>query len=132
LREESKPVADRVEVHDWLDRAQRDAVLEASDVFVLPSHAEGVPMAMLEAMAFGLPVVTTAVGGIPDVVTDGREGLVVSPGDIDELRQALQTLVDNESLRLDLGRSARLRASQSDVGRYAAQLTHIYRRLVTS
>jgi len=132
LREESEPVADRVEVHDWLDRAQLDAVLKASDVFVLPSHAEGVPMAMLEAMAFGLPVVTTAVGGIPDVVTDGREGLVVSPGDIDELRQALQTLVDNESLRLDLGRSARLRASQSDVGRYAAQLTHIYRRLVTS
>jgi glycosyltransferase involved in cell wall biosynthesis len=132
LREESKPLADRVEVHDWLDRAQRDALLEASDVFVLPSYAEGVPMAMLEAMAYGLPVVTTAVGGIPDIVTNDCEGLVVSPGEIDQLRHALQTLIENESLRLDLGRSSRSRASQSDIGRYTDELTRIYRRLVTS
>jgi glycosyltransferase involved in cell wall biosynthesis len=129
LREQSKIFADRIDVHDWLDSAQRDALLEASDVFVLPSHAEGVPMAMLEAMAHGLPVVTTAVGGIPDIVTNGCEGLVVKPGDPVALCDALQTLIESEPLRLKMGQCARLRAQKNDITAYSAHLTQIYRRL---
>jgi glycosyltransferase involved in cell wall biosynthesis len=132
LREQSSALADRVEVHDWLDNRERDALIEASDVFVLPSHAEGVPMAMLEAMAYGLPVVTTPVGGVPDIVTDGREGLIVGPGDIDQLREALQTLIESETLRLELGARARSRAQQNDVAHYSARLAQIYRRLIAS
>jgi len=130
LRERATALGDRVEVHEWIDSARRDALLEASDVFVLPSYAEGVPMAMLEAMAHGLPVVTTAVGGIPDVVTDRQEGLIVEPGNVAELRQAMQTLIEDHSLRLALGRSARTRAEQFDVADYGEQLMRIYRRLL--
>lgn len=130
LREQARTLGDRVEVHGWINGAQRDALLESSDVFVLPSHAEGVPMAMLEAMAHGLPVVTTAVGGIPDIVVDGGEGLIVKPGNLGELQQALQKLIESESLRLKLGRCARSRAQQCDVTQYSASLTRIYRRLM--
>jgi glycosyltransferase involved in cell wall biosynthesis len=131
LREDAKAHPDRVVIHNWLESEQRDALLETSDVFVLPSHAEGVPMAMLEAMARGLPVVTTAVGGIPDIVTDGQEGLIVAPGDGAQLRRALQTLIESESLRLSLGEGARSRAQKNDIAEYSAELARIYRRLAT-
>jgi glycosyltransferase involved in cell wall biosynthesis len=129
LRKQTRASPDRVVIHDWLESDQRDALLEASDVFVLPSRAEGVPMAMLEAMARGLPVVTTAVGGIPDIVSDGREGLIVTPGDDAALRRALQALIESEPLRLRLGQGARARAQKNDIAAYSAELTRIYRRL---
>ena len=129
LRERAAAFGDRVEVHGWIDSTRRDALLESSDVFVLPSYAEGLPMAMLEAMAHGLPVVTTAVGGIPDVVTDRHEGLIVEPGNVAQLQQAMQTLLEDDLLRLALGRGARSTAERFDVAVYGEQLTAIYRRL---
>lgn len=116
----------------WVDSAQRDALLAESDVFILPSYREGVPMALLEAMAFGLPVITTPVGGIPDIVTDRREGLLVSPGDVPRLRQAMSELIQDNALRFALGRAARERARHFDVAQYASELLALYRRLATT
>jgi glycosyltransferase involved in cell wall biosynthesis len=130
LRGQARLLGDRVEVHMWMDRARCEELLERSDVFVLPSYQEGVPMAMLEAMAYGLPVITTAVGGIPDVVADQCEGLIVRPGDHAGLRAALRMLIEDEPKRLTLGRHARSRAQSFDVNRYSADLTRIYRRLL--
>ena len=73
--------------------------LNASDVFTLPSHGEGVPVAMLEAMACGLPIVATAVGGIPEAVTDGVTGFLVRPRDRDSLTDRLGSLVKDAELR---------------------------------
>ncbi len=131
LRAQAAAWGTSVEVHGWIDAAQRDALLERSDVFVLPSYAEGVPMALLEAMAHGLPVITTRVGGIPDIVVDGGEGLLVRPGQLDELQRALRTLIEDEAQRLQFGRSARLRAQQFDIRAYCETLLGIYRRLLT-
>ncbi len=80
--------------------------LLAADVFCLPSHREGLPMAILEAMAVGLPVVVTSVGGIPDVVRDGDSGLVVPPGDVQSLADALAALAADPELRRRLGARA--------------------------
>lgn len=128
LRSMAQAHAGAVEVHPWVDAVQRNALLKASDVFVLPSHHEGVPMALLEAMAFGLPVITTPVGGIPDVVKDGREGLLIEPGNIEQLTAAMRTLIEDEPRRLAQGRLARARAERFDVEHYATQLETIYRR----
>ena len=80
MKKLAAPLGDRVRVLSWIDAHERDRLLAESDVFVLPSYAEGVPMSLLEAMAAGLPCITTPVGGIPDVFTHGAEGMLVAPG----------------------------------------------------
>lgn len=72
--------------------------LKSADLFVLPSHNEGLPLALLEAMAAGLPIVATRAGGIPDVVDDGVHGLLVKPGDVAGLAQAIEHLIVDRDL----------------------------------
>lgn len=74
-------------------------LLAASDFFVLPSLTEGLPLSVLEAMAQRLPVVASAVGGIPELVTDGQEGLLVPPSDVDALTNALGRVTSDAALR---------------------------------
>jgi glycosyltransferase involved in cell wall biosynthesis len=83
------------------------ALYRASDVFCLPSFAEGVPVVLMEAMAARLPVVTTRIAGIPELVGDGRDGLLVAPGRADRLCEALVALAEDAQLRHDLGEHAR-------------------------
>jgi glycosyltransferase involved in cell wall biosynthesis len=130
LRALAKQYSYDIDVHSWVDSTQRDALLAASDVFVLPSFFEGLPMSLLEAMAAGLPVITTPVGGIPDVVTNGTEGLLVQPGDVQALRDAMCTLIEDEPRRLEFGKRARAKAEQFDVSHYALELTKIYRKVL--
>ena len=78
-------------------------------VFVLPSHAEGLPISMLEAMACGLPVVASRVGGIPEVVVDRENGLLIPPGDVKALTGALASLLDNPELRIKMGEKNRIK-----------------------
>jgi glycosyltransferase involved in cell wall biosynthesis len=83
--------------------------LAAADVFVLPSHWEGQPIAVLEAMASGLPIMGTRVGAMPDVVRDGTDGLLVEPHDVAGLADALARLLGDEPLRREMGANARRR-----------------------
>jgi glycosyltransferase involved in cell wall biosynthesis len=73
--------------------------LPAFDSFVLPSLTEGTPMALLEAMAVGVPVIATAVGGVPKVVTDGVNGFLVPPGEVGPLSEKIQMLIENPDLK---------------------------------
>jgi glycosyltransferase involved in cell wall biosynthesis len=125
------PLGDRVRVLSWIDAHERDRLLAESDVFVLPSYAEGVPMSLLEAMAAGLPAITTPVGGIPDVFTHGAEGMLVPPGDAGQLRAAMSAFITDEPARLAAGRRAYERARAFDVHTYARRLADIYQRIAT-
>jgi glycosyltransferase involved in cell wall biosynthesis len=82
-------------------------ILAALDVFTLPSRWEGLPNAVLEAMAAGLPVVATHVGGVPELVVDAETGLLVPPQDPAALSRALLTLLENSDLRREMGRAGR-------------------------
>lgn len=82
-------------------------VYRESDVLVLTSDWEGTPNVILEAMASGLTIVSTRVGGVPEIVTHGETGYLVDRDDTRALRQALERLVDNRSLRLEMGQRAR-------------------------
>lgn len=81
--------------------------MKSATVFVLPSFVEGLPNALLEAMSCGLPVVASRVGGIPDAVSDGDNGILVSPGSGDEIEKALKSLFSSPVMRRRLGKAAR-------------------------
>jgi glycosyltransferase involved in cell wall biosynthesis len=91
-------------------RADVADILRASDVFVLSSRWEGNPMSVMEAMAAGLPVVSTAVGGVPELVREGETGLLVPSEDAAALAQAMQALVDDAARRRAMGAAARQHA----------------------
>jgi colanic acid/amylovoran biosynthesis glycosyltransferase len=94
----------------------QDAVcgyLQACDVFVLPSFAEGLPVVLMEAMATGIPVVTTAIAAISELVEDGINGYLVPPGAIEPLAQRLDQLLSNAQLRQNFGKAGRTKVEQS-------------------
>jgi glycosyltransferase involved in cell wall biosynthesis len=123
------PFGDAVRVLSWVGPVERDRLLAASDVFVLPSHAEGLPMALLESMAAGLPSIVTPVGGIPDVFTNGSDGLFVGVGQVGELVAAMARMLEEEGERLAAGRRAHARVRSLDVQTYARRLGEIYQRI---
>lgn len=118
-----------IHVAGWLDPAARDELLRDAHIFVLPSHDEGLPMALLEAMAHGLVPVTTRVGSIGEAVADGVNGLLVQPGSPDQIAAALETLVNDESLRTVLGVAARSRAGDFGLEIWHERLTRLWANL---
>lgn len=114
----------------WIDAKTRDTLLATIDVFVLPSYNEGLPMALLEAMGWGLPVIVTPVGGIPELVISGQNGLMVLPGDVEMLSKTIQQLIEYENYRLSLGQAARLSVAPFDVSNYSNSLSRIYTALL--
>lgn len=100
-------IADRVELLGWVGPGDKPHLLGTATVYALPSYYEGLPMSVLEAMAAGMPVVTTPVGGIPEAVTDGVEGFLVQPGDTDALRDRLQRLLSDPELARRMGEAGR-------------------------
>jgi colanic acid/amylovoran biosynthesis glycosyltransferase len=81
----------------------------AADAFCLPSFAEGLPVVLMEAMAMELPCVTTQIAGIPELIRDGVDGLLVPPSDLDALVNALARLMDHAELRKQIGKNGRVR-----------------------
>ncbi len=124
-------IADKVELPGWLEGEALLAAYSRAHVYCLPSYIEGVPMAILEAMAFGLPIVTTRVGGIPDVVDEGIHCLFVQPGDLGGIAAALRRLVDNEAEREAMGTASRKRVlSRYSLERIYPQLGQLYHSLM--
>jgi glycosyltransferase involved in cell wall biosynthesis len=122
-------IADRVNVPGWLDEAATEKMLHQSDIFVLPSSAENLPMAILEAFACGIAVVATPVGAVPEVIKHERNGLLVPVGNVDALANALRRLIDDPQLRKNLGETARRNhAERYEIGGYITRLTEIWRR----
>jgi phosphatidyl-myo-inositol dimannoside synthase len=98
-------VSERVRFFPELSRAEIAACYSRCDVFALPSTGEGFGFVFLEAMAFGKPVVGAAAGGVKDIIEHEKNGLLVVPGDLDALVDALARLLANERLRAELGRA---------------------------
>lgn len=122
-------LGDRCRFHGWLGQEETWQLLREGDILVLPSHAEGQAMALLEAMAHGLAIVATEVGAHGEAVTDGREALLVRPGDAAGLAGAIGRLLDEPTLRAQLGEAARRRYLEGfTIDRYADRLAELYRR----
>jgi glycosyltransferase involved in cell wall biosynthesis len=126
-------IAGRVDLPGWLDAAGVNDVLSKTDIFVLPSFAENLPMSILEAFARGVAVVATPVGAVPEVVEHQRNGLIVKTGDVGELAAALERLISDGELRRRLGANARQdHARRFEIGGYLTEMTQIWRRAVAT
>jgi len=119
-----------IEWRGWLEDEEKERLLRAAGIFVLPSTSEGLPMALLEAMAYELAIVATEVGGVPDVLSDGEDAIVVPPGDPAALADGLARLAADESLRGRLAAAAAERARRLGAEQVADRLDRIYRELL--
>ena len=121
-------IAGRVALPGWIGPEEAQALLASAAVFVLPSYNEGLPVAVLEAMAAGIPVVTTRVGAIPDLGIDNAAGFLIDPGSIEDLADRLATLVEGPTLREQFGANARRRVeSDFTIDSTAQRLAALYR-----
>ncbi len=116
-------VLDMIEHLGPVSLNDRAKVFSRADIFVLPTYAEAMPVSVIEAMAAGLPVITTPIGGIPEIIEHEKEGLLFACGDIRAMADHIMRLAVDEELRARIGQKARKRvAEQMDFGRYIDRL----------
>lgn len=106
-------LGDAVEFLGWVGGERKDELLAEADIFVLPSYNEGLPISLLEAMSWGIPVVSTTVGGIPELIRDGTDGVLIEAGDVPALTDALTRLAGNPALRARMGRAGRAQVADA-------------------
>ncbi len=122
-------IAERVRFLGAVGQDELRRLYEGAAIFCLPSFAEGVPVVLMEAMAMGLPVVTTRIAGIPELIEDGRSGVLVAPGRPDLLADSLAGLVEDEELRRRLGAGGREAVQRGfDCEATAAELRDVFSR----
>jgi len=133
----AKDLADVVRLRGALDQSDVRASLSRAELFVLPSvrardgDQDGIPVALMEAMAMEVPVVTSRLSGIPELVVDGVSGLLVEPGDVPGLAEAMQRLLTDPLLRAELGaRGREMTSARHDITRCAARMDEIFREAI--
>lgn len=119
-----------LEFRGWVEGEAKDMVLREADVFFLPSYNEGMPIAILEAMKFGLPIISTNIAGIPDEVDQGKNGYLLHPGDIVGFYEALKTFAGDKALLSSMGAASLEKVDQFNVTVIWARLVDIYGTLV--
>ena len=111
----------------WISDEEIDLLLRKTDIYALPSYGEGMPMSILEAMSYAIPVVTTRVGGIPELVKDNETGFLINPGDNNALYEKLKVLIKSKEQRDIIGKHARSAiASNHNLEFYFKTLNHIF------
>ena len=123
-------LTEKIQLTGWINPEEMKQLLSKSDIFILPSYNEGLPLALLEAMGWSLPVITTPVAAIPDIVKSEKNGLLVQPGDVKNLYQSMALLIENESLRLSLGMAARSTVLPLEVHQFWYNLIDIYQHII--
>lgn len=96
-----------VEIPGWASGAQKEEYLKTSDILILPSYNEQMPLSVLEGMAYGYPIVSTNIAGIPEMVEHGGNGFLTEPGDIEKMTEALKKLCEDKDMRERMGKRSR-------------------------
>lgn len=115
----------------WINGEEKDKAFKEASIFCLPSYAEGFPMAVLDAWTYGLPVITTPVGGIPDVAQNGENMLVFTPGDIDKLADCMHRLIDDKELYNRISKASTRFANETfSIKEINSKIENIYKKMV--
>ncbi len=126
-----KNIQDNIHLLGFISGEEKIKNFHKADIFILPSYNEGLPVSVLEAMAAGLSIITTPVGGIPEAVEDGVNGFLVEPGNPEMLADRILKLLEDEELRERMGRkSLRIAKEKFDVNIIAEGLSKIYEKVL--
>jgi colanic acid/amylovoran biosynthesis glycosyltransferase len=117
----------------WCNQDRVKVLYKGSDIFVLASFAEGVPVVLMEAMAMEIPCIATRITGVPELIADRVEGLLVTPSDPAELAEAIARMIDSAELRDGIGRASREKVvSKFDLEKNVTALSRIFERRLTA
>lgn len=111
----------------WIDAKQKDEYLKKCNIFVFPTYFEGLPMSLLEGMAYECACVASEVGGIPQVMTSGKDGILVPAKNVEALREVVKTLLKDPSRQKELGKNARKTVKEGyDINKSVQKLLQVY------
>lgn len=119
-----------VQYQGWVSGEKKINLLNTADAYILPSYHEGLPISILEAMSYALPIISTNVGGIPEIVKNGENGFIVTPGDIQGIENAINTLMHNIDLRKQLGIKSYSMVQEHLPQYVSKQLNNLYNELL--
>lgn len=125
-------IENQVVFKGWVSGKDKHKIFSEASIFCLPSYAEGFPMAVLDAWSYGLPVVTTPVGGLPDILEHGKNALVFETGNIMALTQNLNDLIINKELRVKISNASfNLSETKFNIATIAKDIDNLYNELLT-
>ncbi len=101
-----KGLFNNIDLPGWVRGEQKDELLKQADIFFLPSYNEGMPMSILDSMGYGLPIISTLVGGIPNIVYNDKNGYLFEPGDIEDFSNAIVDLLTNSEKRINFAKAS--------------------------
>ncbi len=129
-RAEELGISKNIEILGWIRGKNKQKMLDEAAIYVLPSYNEGLPMGILEAMAEGLPVVSSTVGGIPDAIASGSDGILIEAGDIDAIVDSIERLLTDSELRINMGKAARQKIiDEFSANKILPEIENLYREL---
>lgn len=130
LEKKAEACGDFVHYLGWINIQKKDAYLRKCNIFVLPTYFEGLPMSLLEGMAYGCACVATEVGGIPHVMTNRKDGVIIQAKNVQALKNALRELLQNQELQQKLGTNARRNVQENfEIGKSINKLIQIYKHV---
>jgi len=126
-----KKLSGQIALLGWVDGKEKDTLFKKASIFCLPSYAEGFPMAILDAWAYGIPVVCTPVGGLPDIIRDGENALLFDYGNIDQLANQMKLLINKDDLRNTIAlKSKELSNTIFDLQQVNRQIGNLYKEMI--
>lgn len=123
-------IEDIVSFEGWVFGEKKLKLLNLADAYILPSYKEGLPISILEAMSYSLPIISTTVGGIPEIVKNGENGFLIEPGDKEAMYEAINQLKDNHNKCVDMGKISRKKVTEHLPKYVEKQLSSIYSELI--
>lgn len=114
----------------WVSGDNKNKLLQKSDIFILPSYIEGLPMSIIEAMTYGKPIISTNVGGIPELIENGINGILFNPGDKLMMKHAITELIDNANKRINMGKESLKKSLPYLPDQVESKLNNIYLSLL--
>ena len=126
----NEKLEDIVKYEGWVSGEKKVELLNMADAYILPSYNEGLPISVLEAMSYELPIISTRVGGIPEIVENGVNGYIMEPGDKEAIKNAIDRLMNDGYLRKRMGQKSSIKVKAHLPKHVEKQLKELYDQLL--